>query len=356
VNKKVLSDNSIVFEPFFSIPETTELFVLFIKKNNFPHIYSNERITRSMPSLYLFSNENIPDPRQFPFLVNAISSFDSGFSYEQGEMAIDSSNKLQEYYFDATGTLQPREVTGSVKSFAGENDRMLLPLNFYYSPNGNSPVTQLDIALKDSSGNPVKTFSFTQADPIKKVYIDFSDKADLLLLSGTISLPNGLFSLQVSGNNGYAETKNIVFSNSCYAPRNWGAAYIKTRVNNPLFNLIADDGWIMKRQDALGNWTEAPVFEIPLKSRYGNFRYLNNNGKELKLNPALVNFLQKENKQLISLLPVTLCKYYFLVAPSGGGASKYLPNPKSFEMKKDGFHRIYFDIPVPESDLFPVVP
>jgi hypothetical protein len=133
-------------------------------------------------------------------------------------------------------------------------------------------------------------------------------------------------------------------------------AYFKTRVTNPQFNLIADDGNIIKRQDGAGNITEAPVFEIPVKSRYGNFRYSNANGKELNLNPALNNFLVKEDKSLISLLPVPLCKYYFLVPETGGGPSKYLPNPKSYDIKKDKFQRIFFDIPVPESDLFPIVP
>ena len=356
VNKIILPDNSVVYEPFFAIPDLLEIFILFIKKNNFPNIYSNERIARSIPSLYFFSNENIPDARQFPFLVNSISSFDAGFPYEHGEMAIDGSNKLQEYYYDNTGALQPADVPGSVQSFANENDRMLVPLGFYYSPAGKDPVTQLDITLKDRSGNPVKTFSFSQAEPIKKIFLDFSELADQLQLSTTLSLPDGLFSLQTTGNNGYSDVKNIVFSDTCYSISNWGAAYIKTQVTNPLFQLIENDGRIVKRFDNLGNLTDAPVFEIPVKSRYGNFRYTNNNGKELTLNPTLNNFLNKEGKALISFLPVPLCKYYFLVPGTGGGASKYLPNPRSYEMKKDSLQRIYFDIPVPESDLFPVLP
>jgi len=268
-------------------------------------------------------------------------------------LAIDSSNKLQEYYYDDTGALQPNAITGSVQSFANENDRMPVPLKFYYSPTGKNPVTQLDITLNDHSGNPVKTFSFSQAEPIQKVLLDFTDKSDQLVLSETLSLPDELCSLQVFGINGYSENKNIVLSTIGYSISNWGVAHFKTRVTNPLFNLIANDGWIVKRQDNLGNWTEAPVFEIPVKSRYGNFRFTNNNGKELTLNPALNNFLHKEDKSLIFLLAVPLCKFYFLVPPTGRGASKYLPNPKSFEMKKDNFQRIYFDIPVPVSDLFP---
>jgi len=356
VNKVVLADQSVVYKPFFSIPDPAEIFILFVKKNNLPDTYSNERIARSVPALYLFSNESIPDARQFPFLVNSISPFDAGFFYEQGQLAVDSSSKLQEYFYDGAGALQPRAITGGVQSFANENDRMLLPLRFFYRPTGKNPVTQLDITLNDSSANQVKTFSFSQTKPVSKVFLDFSDRAEQLLLSDTISLPAGIFSLHVTGNNGYSDDRYVIFSNSCYSAKNWAVAYFKTRVTNPLFHLIADDGWIIKRQDALGNHTEAPVFEIPVKSRYGNFRYTNTNGKELNLNPVLNNFLVKEDKALISLLPVPLCKYYFLVPETGGGPSRYLPNPKSYEMKKDQFQRIYFDIPVPVSDMFPVVP
>jgi hypothetical protein len=356
VNKIVLADNSVVYEPFFSLPSPLTIFILFVKKNNLPEIYSNERIARSVPALYTFSNENIPDSRQYPFLVNTISAFDAGFFYEQGQLAIDSSSNLQEYFYDGTGALQPNPVTGGVQSFANENDRMLLPLGFYYRPTGKTPVTQLDITLNDSASNPVKTFSFNQTEPIDKVFLDFSDKASQLILSDTLSLPTGIFSLQVLGSNGYSENKNVIFSDSCYSVSNWGMAYLKTRVTNPQFNLIADDGYIIKRLDGAGNLTEAPVFEIPVKSRYGNFRYSNANGKELKLNPALTNYLVKEDKALISLLPVPLCKYYFLVPEDGGGPPKYLPNPRSFDIKKDKFQRLFFDIPVPESDLFPVMP
>ncbi len=117
VNKKTLPDNSLVFEPYFPLREALDIFILFIKKNNIPDLYSNGRIARSVPSNYLFSSENIPDARVFPFLVNSISSFDSGLSYEHGELAIDSSNKLQECFYDNTGNLQQREITTDCEDF-----------------------------------------------------------------------------------------------------------------------------------------------------------------------------------------------------------------------------------------------
>lgn len=356
VNKKILQDNSLVFEPYFSLPGALEIFILFIKKSNLPHVYSNERIARSVPASYLFSNENIPDARVFPFMVNSISAFESGLPYEHGELVIDSSNKLQECFYDNNGNLQKREITTIVKTFANENDRLLVPGRFYYTVTGNTMDTQLDISLKDRSGNVVKDFSFNQTEPVRKVLLDFSDKASRLQLSATLNLPDAIFSIEVQGNNGYSEVKNIVFGDMLWSINNWGVALIKPRVTNMLCNLITNEGWIIQRRDGQGVWTNSPVFEIPVKSRIGNFRYINNKGQELTLNPVLNNFLYKENKVLISQLPVSLCKNYFFVSENGSNVTRYLPNPKTYDIKKDDSNRIYFDIMVPESDLFPVMP
>jgi hypothetical protein len=356
VNRITLADNSIVYQPLFSIPETLDIFVLFIRKSNRPDAYSNERIGRPAPAAYFFSSENIPGARVFPFLTNPVSSFDAGYNYEHGELAINSSNKLQEYFYDNAGNLQSRSVNAVITAFANENDRMLVPLSFYYSVFHKNPVTTLDISLTDAASTVLKAFSFSQAEPIKKVMLDFSDQSDALQLSAARSLPAGLVTLQANGNNGYADTRKLIFDERLNPRDCWGVAYFKPVVTNPVFNLIKTDGYIIERVNPLGNITEAPVFEIPVRSRFGNFRYANSNGKELKLNAALNNFLYKEDRLLISQLPVSLCQHYFQVTENGGGNTrKFLPNPKTWDIKRDDKQRMYFDVVVPESDLFPVV-
>ena len=258
VKKKTLPDNSLVFEPYFSIPESLDIFILFIKKNNLPDLYSNVRIARSVPANYLFSNENIPDAKVFPFLVNSIPSFDSGFPYEQGELAVDTGNKLEEYFYDNSGNLQPREITTSVNTFANENDHMLVPGKFYYIMTGNTLVTQLDISLKDKSHNVVKSFSFSQAEPIRTALLDFSDKAGQLQLSETLTLPDGIFSIEANGNNGYSDKKNIVFGDHLYSVFHWGAAHLKPRVANTFYNLIDNEGRIVQKRDPLVSGPAAP--------------------------------------------------------------------------------------------------
>jgi len=356
VSRKILPDQSVVFQPFLPFPPSLELFIIGVKKNNLPDIYSNSRITRAVPSNYFFSNENIPDARVFPFLVNAAPNYVVGRRYEQGDLVIDNTNKLQEVYYDNSGNRLFSEVKTVVKKFAGENDRMLVPLKFNFTVINSSPVTQANFTLKDKLGNVIKTFSFTQTETIRTLWLDFSDKADLLQLSGNLSMPDAIFSLEASGNNGYTESRKLVFDDLLYSTSNWAVVHVKPSVSNVAFNLFANDGYIVRRQNPAGVWTDAPVFEIPVKSRLGHFRYLNNKGKKLDLIPALNSFLNQENDVLISLMPVSLSHYYFLVPDNGSTTTKYLPNPVSYDMKRDDKHRIFFDVFVPESNLFPIVP
>lgn len=354
VNQKRQPDNSTVFEPFFPLPEDLEIFILLIKKNNLPDAYSSGRLSRSMPSIYLFSNENINGASVFPFLVSPISAFDTVASYEQGELAFDAGNNLVELFYDNTGNLQQKAITTSVNSFASENDRILAPGKFYYNVTGNNPVTELEISVTDSSNNIIKEFSFDQSEPIRRIMLDFTDADDLLQLSETLTLPKAIFSLVATGNNGYSESRNIIFGDHLVPVSAFGAVHLKPVVTNPLFNLLTDEGWIMQKRDPLGTLSAAPVFEIPFKSRFSHFRYLNSNGKELQLDPSLNNFLFKEDGALVSQMPVSLCRYYFLISDNTGVITKYLPNPKSYDIKTDVFRRTYFDIHVPESELFPL--
>jgi len=173
-------------------------------------------------------------------------------------------------------------------------------------------------------------------------------------LSESLALQDGIFSLSVTGNNGYSDNRNIVFADHLRPVAAFGVIHMKPIVTNTLFNLVTDEGWIVQKRDPMGVLSPAPVFEIPFKSRLGHFRYLNSNGKELQLDPSLNNFLFKENGALVSQMPVSLCRYYFLIADNTGIITKYLPNPKSYDIKTDAFRRIYFDIHVPESELFPL--
>jgi hypothetical protein len=144
----------------------------------------------------------------------------------------------------------------------------------------------------------------------------------------------------------------LVFANGIQSSSIWGAVCVKPRTDNNDFSLIAADGFLIKRRSDIGVWTEAPVFEIPIKSRYAYWRYINDKGNGLQLTPELTDYLFKEEKTLITKRPRAIARSWFLL--NGGIGPKYLPNPVAYELKRDNKGRSCFDIRVPESALFPV--
>ncbi len=353
VVRTILPDKSELFAPIHPLPSSMNIFISLNRRNNIVDVYTNGRLVRSIPSTYIFSSENINGPRVFPFLTNPVAAYNASHKYEQGELSVAANGKLQEALYDHQGNFSLFQLDPSLIYLANESDRLLLPLQFKYSIMHSSPVHHLEFLLQDAGGTEVKKLSFDKPDPIKNLVVDFSDKEQQLRFTGTPSL--SLFTLSVTSDNGYSETRTIAFDRDLYKAGNWGLIHLRPKNANSAFNLVDSSGFIARRKNALGIWTEAPVFEIMLKSRLGHFRYLNNKGRQLALNPSLQNFLAQENGALISRMPVSLSHYYSMVPDSGSSTTRYLPQPVNYDMKKDSSQRIFFDVFVPESDLFPIV-
>lgn len=352
VNQQFLSDGTLVFAPLHNLPADFNIHILISKKNNAIESYTNSIVSRPVPFMYFFTNETALNAKTSPFLTAGISTFDGSKIYQQGELASYGVNDIREFYKDDTGD-QWVSVTGN--SFANENDQLLAPLKFYYSFGANSAITDAEFDLKDKNGNTLKTITAHNTDFIQKTLLDFSDLADVVSIPETFVYPDIIYSLQVSASNGYLKNHSVVFSDQFYGRENWGLINIRSGVTNAAFNLLATDGFIIRRKSAIGVWTEAPVFEIPVKSRFTFWRFKNVKGKELKLDPSLTNYLFKEDKNLLSIQPRSISNSYFKLQEQGSTNTKYFPGPVNFEIAKDDKERICFDIMVPESDLFPVV-
>jgi hypothetical protein len=130
---------------------------------------------------------------------------------------------------------------------------------------------------------------------------------------------------------------------------------IGTTAANSDFNLFANDGFIIKRKDALGVWTQAPVFEIPFKSRLAYWRFISNRGRELNVSATLTDYVNKENKVLVTKRPRSLAKSWFFLRKEASNDTVYVPNPVSPELKFENDRRFFFDIRVQQSALFPEV-
>jgi len=351
VNQKILADTSLVYEPFVPLGDDFNIFVQLKKKSDRIGVITNSGLN-PVPSMNIFSNENISGVKTFPFLTNSISAFDGAHLYAQGDIASYGVNDTREYYNDGTADHWEPVAGGA---FATENDQLVVPLRFYYSFFNETNITAATFILKDKKSNVVKKLNVSASDFIQKTLLDFSDVSDVVSMPDIFVYPDVMFSLEVSGSNGYSKTQTLVFNDSFYGRDYWGIINLKTKVSNPLFNLLANDGYLSKRQIPPGIWNEPPIFEIPVKSKFPFWRFINEKGGELNIAASLADYLFKEDKILLSKRPRSVADGYFLLQKEGTTDTVYVPNPLNYDLKKDDKERLCLDIVVPESDLFPVV-
>lgn len=353
VEEQTLSDQSVAYRPLIPLSNTLNIFILLNRKNFNIDNYSNARVQRSYSSTYFFTNLDTIGPRTFPFLTGSIAAQDNSFIYEQGELSL-LGPKIQEYYRDGN-TDKWNDVVGT--GFASENDRLLLPGKFGYTFGNTINLTNAIFVLKDSNGTEVATVTENNANGIKqKISLDFSSKVKFIPIANPFQLNDFIYTLEVNGNNGYNGNHKIIFANDLLADNSWGVTNIGVASVNTAFNLLANDGFIFRRKNTLGIWSPAPVFEIPVKSRLAYWRFINSKGSALDVSVPLTDYLNKENKVLVTKKPRSLTKDCFFLRKEGSSDTVYVPNPVSPELKLESDRRLFFDIRVPQSELFPEVP
>jgi len=357
VHPKLQADQSVLYEPMVPLPDDLHIFILLTPKNLNTESYSNARVRRAFPSIYFFSNTDTITPRTFPFLTNAVAVQDSSTQYEQGELTLSATNVVQEY-FNTGGADDWYDLPGN--GFANESDRLLLPESFEYSFSNATNLTQAEFVLKDFNGNEVQTIPVSNASGISsKISLDFSGKTSAPDLVSPNPLREYVYNLEVNGNNGYTGKHNVIFSNELANSRPWAVVAIKTVAPNAAFNLYAADGFLVNRKNAPGSptlWNPAPTFEIPVTSRFAYWRFINNKDRELLKSLTLTDYVDKEDKVLITKKPRSVAKHWFLLRKTGTTDTVYVPNPVFTEIKSGSDRRLFLDVRVPESDLFPVVP
>ena len=350
VQEQILSDQSVVYQPLVPLSDKLNIFILLNRKNFNIDNYSNARVKRSCSSTYFFTNLDNISPRTFPFLTSSIAAQDNSFIYEQGELSM-AGPKIQEYYRDGNAD-KWRDVGGT--GFANENDRLLLPGKFFYTFSDIVNLTNATFILKDSNGAEVATLVENNSGGIKqKISLDFSSKVKFVPVADPFQLDSFIYTLEVNGNNGYTANHKIIFSSDLLTDYPWGVINIGVSPANAAFNLFANDGFIFKRKNALGVWSSSPVFEIPVKSRLAYWRYIDSNGRTLSVSAALAGYLNKEDKVLVTAQPRSLAKSFFSIRKLGSNSTVYVPNPVSLELKLESDRRLFFDIRVPQSELFP---
>ncbi|MCC7526847.1 MAG: hypothetical protein IT250_18630 [Chitinophagaceae bacterium] len=362
VQKESLPDDTVVYRPKVALPDDLNISLLLMPKNNNWDGYTGTLMQRVTNAVYYFSNENVSSGKTFPVLSNDIPAFDAAHVYEQGEAASFGINDIRAFYADKDGLTQWLPVVGT--GFVNERDRILLPLRFFYYFSPNNRVTEVRVTLKDSNGNPVvlsrdeyggeKTvFEFkTDAVP-KKILIDFT-RGDVRSLPAFAADDTIFYTLEVTDTNGVITTHRFIFfDDEADLRESWGLINIQPKVTNPAFNVLDDDGFLLTRIMPDSSKVVPPIFEIRIRSRLSFWRYINDKRKKLKNEHP--DFLYPENNQLVSLLPRPLSFTPFLLKKPDN-TPYYLPNPLPFETTKTEDGKLFSDIFVAESALFPLLP
>ena len=354
VTQKKIPDGSLVYEPFVPLPVKFGINVLLLKNGNAIDLITNKRMAAAIPGAYLFSNDTIAGNPTFPFLSGAVPSVLGGYDYEQGELASFGAGNIAGFYKDDVGE-QWNSFEGT--DFVNENDRLLLPLRFYYSFPEGSNITQATFTLNNKAGETVWSFQSGSSTTMNKCLVDLSAMQDILTAPVAENLQDFVFQLAVNGNDGYSNTHSMVCNDSFYTSDLWGMVSVQPKTFDTDFDLFSYDGYLKKMQDAAGVWTDDLVFEIPVKSRFVYWRYINNKEKKLVINdPTVGLYLSEYEDKLLTKRPVSITQSFFSLKEAGGTGEKYFPNPVPGDLKKDDKDRLCYDVMVPVSDNFPVAP
>jgi hypothetical protein len=360
VLEEKLADGTIAYKPFIKLPDNLNIPVQLSLKNNLLKAVTDMRVNRAIPAAYYFTNEDIVTARTLPSLSAAIPAFDPQHAYEQGELYVNDENKTCLFYL-AGNSKSFLPVKGN--SYANTRDELVVPLQFTYTFSKADTVTTASFQLKNNSGKTVRNYLFANPDPIKNVTINFSFNQltnpdapiDVLLTLPASSVTNkNIYTLKVTVNNEKVYTHQLIFYEDANATTPyWAIVSIRPMVANTDFNVYDAAGLIKYRKHADGVEELAPVFEIRIKSRSTFWRYINDKHGKLKVN-ANDPFLEKAGNNLVTKIPRPASYLTTLFKEPGNQSLHYLPNPESNERVTIEGEKIYANIRVPESKMFPL--
>lgn len=365
VSEKILQDGTKVYVPKFPLPAESSLIIKLILKKSILSAVTNSRLSKNIPAIYYFTNQDIDSLKSFPALSAPIPAFDSNRKYQQGELYSTMDGKICQYYVNGTNA-DFLAVTGD--GYVNTADELVVPLRFNYRFNETDNVSKSTFELSDHSGKLVKSWSFVYPLPVKTQVLDVSNgqrpgsgppSEKIAALPLSARFPLNIYTLKVTVNDTIEAKYRIVFFDENQSLQDcWGIVDIKAFADNPAFNLYEDDGHLKYRKMTDGSIVHAPVFELRVKSRVSFWRYINDRQAKLKLDNNSPFLQRSGTKNLVSKLPraASALPKMFTVKDNSGVIlqKKNLPNPDSDERITIDQGKIYSDILVPVSDIFPL--
>lgn len=350
--KKLLPDGRTVFTPLIKIPDSDELLIA-VKENDSIQGFSNLSLSSPFRSAWYFSNDQFPFAKTFPFLSNLMADFDPVKNYAQGELALFAPNDLR--MFLNNGAVDPwLSLPGD--HYISDADRMIVPLSFtyYFTPADN--VTDAIFTLTDSNGIEIKKTELTGIEVLRTVSLNFRLPGNpILALPDVTPSTQSLYTLTVSSGNGYSRSFKIIFASDNVGISQYSTIIgLRLKSLNAAFNLTDNDGYLRTRIQSNGIRIDPPVFELWMKSRLVYWQYLNNRQKKIKLTVDTQDLLTDDGGILVTKEPQRLSYAPFLLKKPDN-SFQYLPNPVPGDLVKTFNSRLFVNIIVPASKMFPLV-
>lgn len=354
VKQTIAPDGTRSYIPKFPLPASLSIPVMIKRKSNRVDLYSFRKANRNFNAVSYFTNEHVGGIRSYPFLCNPVAAFNAATSYEQGELASFGANDLRRFYRDDADVVQWNPVSGS--GYTTPGDEVVVPFSFYYSFDVSDNVFNCDFIVTDKDGNTMETLTFSGTEPLAKIQLRWNPALYRTVPASTASV-NNLYTLTVTGNNGYTRTFSLIFFTDAVELHNcWGFIHLNMHVTNNTLDLLDGTQQLITHRKADGTFDPLhPVFEIHQRSRFPFWRYINDRNFALQ-NGLHPDFLLSDAGILTTKLPRSL-SYRSTLFKKPDNTLYYLPNPEPFDVLQEQGGKLFSNIYVSESqDLFPLGP
>lgn len=351
VKEQMLPGNIKGYRPAHAVADDLPIIIQLRNKSSFIDDFSNSGIRKPVPATYYFTNRDLGAGYIPPTLSQPVPLKNEAPQTEQGELSLDTGDhKIKALFFEKNGTKNWMEVKGT--GYVNAADRLLLPTHFRYHFEVTDGITEANFVLKDAGNNTVSSIDRISTSALKNIELDYTPLVPAVL--DETHTPT-LYTLEVTGSNGYQRKHSILFHVPALVPADtWGLVHLQPRVADPAYQLLGDDGLLKTRRHADGTIESAPVFELRIKSRFLFWRYRNIGNKKILDNASLHPLLNYDPVNGIMESSRMFNASYTPIEFLNMGSTQYLPNPDADSPLVRELERIYTDIRVPRSELFKI--
>lgn len=268
------------YEPFASVPETTELVFRLSpnQRSNFPN-FTQLRLDQRLPAIYFFSNQNETDlafgaAKTFPSLsLPALEEADlPQVEILMGDLASRNA-RLEEAKSNLPQTDEDWQEVGG-ENLIHERDRRLLPSVFRYRFLAGDQITRVEHRLFAPDDSLVSE-SFQQQDtPYQQVQLDLRPRNDE---DEVQALAFGNYVLEIEASDGdtqrWLSRREVVIHDEWYDASAWGVLHMRPSSGNAQFDLLDANGMLITEKTDGNVSTLHPRFALRLRSRLSWWRY-----------------------------------------------------------------------------------